>query len=500
MYQPHDPSADSGFSQPESGVVAGSAYPSRYSDSMIDRLREHLRTTGLIPSGVSVLVGYSGGADSTAMLHLLKELGADVVAGHLHHGQRPEADSEMEQCAAFAEKLGIPFVSGRADVPAMSSQLGIGLEEAGRKARYTFFESAALQTNCGLIATAHTMDDHLETVIMNLIRGSGLQGVRGIPERRGQIVRPMLPFTRLELRDYCVSHGFWFHDDPANSDTEFARTRIRMNVVPELEKVQPGVRENVARFSKIVAADDELLDAIATRDLERTEVELNTPLGFLTQSFEAALDREGFAHAHPALINRGVRLVSSYLGGQLEMQQVEQIRKAIQHGEKLSITAPGGEIEVVVSEDRVHFRALNPCEPYRTSVAAPGITDSEVLGWAFEVRLLRQEEWDPAWIGRDPLEAFLDAEVVKLPMHVRSSNEGDRMEPIGLNGSKKISNIYREMGLTRAARTALPLLCDLGGILWVPGGPVSERCKVSEQASNIWAVRFRAFDEEGGSV
>lgn len=480
----------------QSGAWNGGSAPARYSDLMIDRLQDHLRKSGLVPSGASVLVGYSGGADSTAMLYLLKEAGVDVVAGHLHHGQRPEAEEEMRLCGEFAERLGIPFVSGRADVPAMSSELGIGLEEAGRKARYTFFESAAMQTSCQLIATAHTMDDHLETVLMNLIRGSGLSGVRGIPERRGQIVRPMLPFTRQELRDYCVLKGFWFHDDPSNSDTEFARTRIRLNVVPELERVQPGVRENVARFSKIVAADDDLLDAIATRDLERTEIPLNGPLGFLTQSMEAALDREGFAHAHPALIHRGIRLVTAYLGGQLEMRQVEQITDAICKGEKASVTAPGGEVEVVVDEERVHFRLVHPCEPYRTSLAAPGITESEVLGWAFEVKALRQEEWDPAWIGRDPLEAFLDAEKVSMPMHVRCATEGDRLDPIGLNGTKKVADIFREMGLTRAARTVLPLMCDLGGILWLPGGPVSERCKVGVQSSKIWAVRFRAFEEE----
>src|SRR4051794_31978473 len=120
---------------------------------MLDRFREHLETSLLIPEGAQVLVGYSGGADSTCLLHLLHEMQVSIVAAHLHHSQRHEADTELKLCQAFCEELGVPFVSGRADVPRMSRDLKIGVEEAGRRARYEFLESAAARIGCDLIAT-----------------------------------------------------------------------------------------------------------------------------------------------------------------------------------------------------------------------------------------------------------------------------------------------------------------------------------------------------------
>ncbi|MEA2553176.1 MAG: tRNA(Ile)-lysidine synthase, partial [Fimbriimonadaceae bacterium] len=185
---------------------------------MLERFRDHLEKTGLIPAGTRVLVGYSGGADSTCLLHLFHALQVDIVAAHLHHGQREEADTEQRLCEAFCTELGIPFVSGRGDVPRLAKDLKIGLEEAGREARYAFFRQAAFQTGCTLVATAHTLSDNVETILLNIARGSGLAGLAGIPEKRENIVRPLMIFAREETRAYCQDHGFWYHDDPANED------------------------------------------------------------------------------------------------------------------------------------------------------------------------------------------------------------------------------------------------------------------------------------------
>jgi tRNA(Ile)-lysidine synthase len=188
---------------------------------MLEQFQEHLRKSGLIPDGSRVLVGYSGGADSTALLHLLHRCGIDVVAAHLHHGQREEAEDELARCQAFAEKLDLPFIAGRADVPRMSREMGMGLEEAGREARYGFFRQAAFGAECDLIATAHTLTDQVETVLLNIVRGTGLRGLTGIPVKRENIVRPLLPFSRDETVSYCKEHGFWTHEDPANTDFAF---------------------------------------------------------------------------------------------------------------------------------------------------------------------------------------------------------------------------------------------------------------------------------------
>ena len=202
---------------------------------------------------------------------MLVQSGVDVVAAHLHHGQRAEADQESDRCAAFCAEMDVPFVPGKADVPAMAAALKMGLEEAGRRARYAFFEQAAAQTGCRSIATAHTRDDQLETVLLNMARGTGLAGLAGIPETRDAIVRPLLPFTREETRAYCDERGLWYHDDPANSDLSFARARVRHRVLPELRLCHPGCDASLGRLSHLAGEEDAFLDGMAAAALERCE-------------------------------------------------------------------------------------------------------------------------------------------------------------------------------------------------------------------------------------
>src|SRR5437588_1589197 len=306
---------------------------------MLERFIEHLRSSQLIPPNSKVLTGYSGGADSTCLLHLLHRAGFDVVAAHLHHGQRAEADDELTQCAKVCEQLNVPVLSGKADVPRMAKDLKIGLEEAGREARYEFLQSAANETGCNLIATAHTRDDHIESVLLHIIRGSGLSGLAGIPERRGNIIRPLLIFSRTETRGYCEEQGLWTHDDPANTDTQFSRARLRLNVIPELKKINPDVEASIARLAEIAGEETEFLDGMAAAALERCEIPINGELAFLTQHCEVRLARPALAHLPPVLLKRAFRLVAGALSAKLNFEQTGILADAVQSTENGAMTA-----------------------------------------------------------------------------------------------------------------------------------------------------------------
>ena len=320
---------------------------------MLDRFRRHLLESALVPEGSRVLVGYSGGCDSTALLHLLHESGIEVVAGHLHHGQRDEADEELTQCQSFADSLDIPFASGRADVPRMAREMGIGLEEAGRQARYAFFREAAFRLGCQLIATAHTQTDQIETILLNIVRGTGLHGLGGIPERRENIIRPLLPFSRKETEAYCEQRQFWTHDDPSNSDPSFSRARVRHRIVEEFKLINPGFDQAILRLSDIASEEDRFLNGMAAAALEQCEIPLNGDLQFLTDSLEIRFDRPKLAHLPIALLKRSLRLATEALGATLTFDQTLVTVNGILQSEKGAISSEGGEVVIEWSEKHV---------------------------------------------------------------------------------------------------------------------------------------------------
>ena len=185
------------------------------SNDVREVVRQALADLGVPASGARIVVGLSGGIDSWTLLLTLQELGQDVIAAHLNHGQRAEAAHQAEQLGAECDRRGIPFVPGQADVPRLSQDQGVGLEEGGRWARYEFFERVAMAMQADFIATGHTRDDRLETVLFHLTRGTGPGGLVGIPRRRGRIIRPLLDIDRNDTREYAREAGVPIIFDPA---------------------------------------------------------------------------------------------------------------------------------------------------------------------------------------------------------------------------------------------------------------------------------------------
>jgi tRNA(Ile)-lysidine synthase len=224
--------------------------------------------------GIPVVLAVSGGADSMALLHGAASLAADrgwqLVVAHLDHGLRPDSAEDAKFVADAAEALGLPWEIRRTDVGVEASAAGSGVEEAGRRARYDFLEEVAADRGTeALIATAHTADDLAETVLLNLVRGAGQRGVRGMPARRGRVVRPLLHVRRAALRAELAVAGIGHREDPTNRDTDRSRARLRADVLPVLESLNPEAVEAIARFAGLAADEDAYLDALAADELQR---------------------------------------------------------------------------------------------------------------------------------------------------------------------------------------------------------------------------------------
>lgn len=208
----------------------------------------------LPPSGGTMLVAVSGGRDSVCLLHYLATMPRDfsVAAAHLDHGQRPTAGRDVAFVRQLCRELDVPLTVERADVPALARQRGVGLEEAGRMARYDFFRRTADSLGAQRIATAHHAADQAETVLLNLVRGTGMQGLAGIPPVRGRIVRPLLETSRDDIETYLKTHGLSHVEDETNRDTSLGRNRLRREVMPGLLSLHPGAAASICRTAELL--------------------------------------------------------------------------------------------------------------------------------------------------------------------------------------------------------------------------------------------------------
>lgn len=225
-----------------------------------------------IPDGVAIVLAVSGGPDSTALLHgaagLAPARGWRLTVAHLDHGLRSTSADEAAHVAATAAEMRLSAQVRRVDVRALAAAEHRSLEDAGRQARYRFLEETAAALGAtGLVATAHTADDAAETILLRLARGSGLRGMRGIPGRRGRIVRPLLHARRATLRAALDAAGIGYLSDPSNADLAHARNRVRAELLPALERLNPAAVEAMTRFGRLAADDDDLLDALAAAEL-----------------------------------------------------------------------------------------------------------------------------------------------------------------------------------------------------------------------------------------
>jgi tRNA(Ile)-lysidine synthase len=253
-------------------LVGGSNPPSATSASQALRLLGTAVLDGFrrleVPDDAALVLAVSGGPDSMALLTgaaLAVETDAAhwrLTVAHLDHRLRAESASDAEFVREAASRLQVPAAIDAVDVAELAGRRGLSLEEAGREARYAFLASVAGAD--GLMATAHTADDAAETVLINLLRGSGLAGARGIPARRGNIVRPLIAQRRTRLRDLLDVAGIGYRDDPSNADDAFLRNRIRAEAVPVLEGLRPGAVAAITRFGRLAADDDAFLDTLAT--------------------------------------------------------------------------------------------------------------------------------------------------------------------------------------------------------------------------------------------
>jgi tRNA(Ile)-lysidine synthase len=461
---------------------------------MLKTVRRTIESNSMFERGDRVLVAVSGGPDSVALLRALVILSSgqqwQLTAAHLNHGLRgKEADDEEAFVLALCKTMGIPCISRSVNIRTIwQTGKGRSLEETGREVRYAFLDEVALTSGAEKIATGHHRDDQAETVLMNLLRGSGLDGLKGIPPvRHGRIVRPLLDVSRNDILAFLKREGLTFRVDPSNMDPAFLRNRIRNELIPELTaRYNPRIVTGLCRMAAIVRQEDAYLQDEAHRIL--------LEWGIAAGQQEILLNRSEFNDLHIALQGRIIKqlLETAVPGGKaIGSRHIEALLSLLRAPtcRRLALDLPGG-IAIERSENRLRLfrvgdrdggRRITKADPsereFSYQVEIPG--ELYLAGIDRTIRFALVDKPDPAELKRQPWTAFLDLEEAELPLLIRSFRPGDRMVPLGMAGAKKVKKIFIDAKMPLSMRGQIPLLVDQRSVLWIAGLRFSERVRVT---------------------
>jgi tRNA(Ile)-lysidine synthase len=470
------------------------------------RVLRTVRAHGLVARGGRVVVALSGGADSVALVHLLRELqsgGALRVAGlaHVNHQLRGAgADADEAFCAAMAADLGLPFEAARADVRAIAAAEGRSIEDAARRVRYACLEQAADRLKADAIAVGHTLDDQAETFLLRLVRGAGPRGLAGIHPRAGRVVRPLLDVRRSELREYIRERGLAYREDPTNADVSIPRNRVRLGLIPYLEReFSPGIVEVLAREAAIARQDEDLLAREAIDFAQRIVLvhsagdrpgSADTPARIVT------VDARRLSSLHPA---HGARVVRHALEvaagtareGAFGFEHLERVLALAREGrEGAEVHLPG---LVAKREGDGVWLAGAPSErppdglvnTFRFPLSIPGEVTLDRQGWVVSAT-------DDGGAASN-LSVGVQAARLTLPLAVRCWQPGDRFRPLGMGGRrKKLQDLFVDRKVPRGARGSVPLVVDGDDrIVWIVGEPVAEDFRVTEPSQGVIFLKAR---------
>jgi tRNA(Ile)-lysidine synthase len=436
-----------------------------------------LRRYAMVAPGERVLVGLSGGPDSVALLAVLQTLAArcrlQLHAAHFNHRWRgAESDRDQACAAAVAARLGVECTIGAA----VGCAAGRNREAHARDQRYAFLAAVAAAQGCAKIATGHTLDDQAETVLMRLLRGSGGDGLAGIPAvRDGRIIRPLIACTRAQVVAFLQAAGLPFCEDSSNADRRFLRTRVRHDVLPLLQALNPEVSRHLAAAAGILAEEGGLLDAHVA------------PLLQAAHGADGALAVAAVRAAPPPLVPRLVRAWLRAQRGGLQRLGAAHVRAVADLicglRPNAQVCLPGG-LVVVREYEHVRLRAGAAVPGTVTAhVLVPGDTVQLESGWCISAAL------DSTGAGRrlprDLWSLAADADAIAAPMTVRGARPGDRIRPLGMGGQRKLQDIFVDRKLPHAHRRTRPVVEVGGEVLWVPGVVRSGRALVTPATRSV---------------
>ncbi|MBZ4659175.1 MAG: tRNA(Ile)-lysidine synthetase [Desulfacinum sp.] len=462
----------------------------------------HIQRHGLCLPGETILVAVSGGPDSTALfcalLALRHLLGYErLVVAHFHHGLRgSDADADERFVAEEARCAGCFFVSGREDVEAYRKRQGRGLslEMAARECRRRFLFAERERLGAHRLAVGHTADDQAEEVLLRLLRGTGPEGLAAMrPKTPEGVVRPILWASRRDVLAYLEDKGRGFREDATNREPICRRNRLRLQVLPALERIfQADVRAILCRHAELAARDGDYWRSVLASLWDRCVLEATAG--------RVVLDRRIVAREHPAVRGRILRKALEHVGLSwgISMEHVENVQRLVTDSQSgRAVVLPKG-VRVAVEGNRVVVSSPGKAPfPGEVSVREPVPMEGpgECTWGPWRIRLTRAEDLPPPGPGRErkirecgPWTAYMDAEAVAWPLQVRSFRPGDRFRPLGMEGTKKVHDLLVDAKVPKSERALVPIVTDREKICWIAGRRLDHRVRVTPETRNALKI------------
>lgn len=443
----------------------------------MDSLVQAVRRSGLVDLGSSGVVMVSGGADSGCLAAgLARAIGPERVHGlHINYGLRESADRDERVCRDLCSRLRIDLHIER------PRELHGNIQAAAREFRYTAAERLRVRTGGDWIATGHSRTDLAETLIYRLAVSPGARGLRGLPAQSGRVLRPLLDLERGELRQLALTAALPFADDETNLDPAFARNRIRSELLPVLRELSPAAERNIAETQAEMIEEARLLERVVLEALEAAGAAAGA----------VAIRAEALEGSEPALRRLALRALAERAAGRavpLSRRRAGQIMR-------LALMPEGGEVDLGHGVTAVCEGGLIRFETASEADAAPAPTPLRVPGSCrfgqWEVRAeLRAGPMAPA----GPDLATLDALALGEELVVRTWRQGDRIRPLGMDGTKSLQDLFTDRGVPRSLRHHLPVVTAAGQVVWVAGVAVSEDFRLAPDASEVAVLTARVLD------
>ncbi|HWI19557.1 MAG TPA: tRNA lysidine(34) synthetase TilS [Vicinamibacterales bacterium] len=468
---------------------------------VVERVRHFSSRHSLWAPETRVLAAVSGGSDSVALLLLLRDLAARgevVLAGlaHLHHHIRGDAaDADAAFCRALADRLGVPAVIGDANVPGEAAEHGVSTELAGRYARQRFFKEAMVSVRADRVATAHTRDDQAETVLLRLTRGAGTSGLSAMAPRRDHLVRPLLDVSRADLQAFLRGLNEPWRDDATNEDQNIPRNRIRHGVMPQLRAINAQADAALGRAAELMRGDDEFLENLANAAFVRVvELEEQGAQGEVRVRLRTA----EFLKLPMAIARRVARfaLETANPSRTYGLEEADELHRALGAGSGgnipgLSVERFGASAVLISRVPKVpkvpRVPKVSGAEELRLEI--PGTVESPLGTWTISAEgpLPR-----PATIGDDAAQVMVDAGALGGHLLVRHRRPGDRLQPLGAPGRKKVQDVLVDRKVPRDDRDALPIVTtESGEIIWVAGQVLADPFRVTPLTTSVVVLTLR---------